>query len=114
MSILAHLKQMEESCIFKLEFDNRIVGLRVKWYSLNEFKFKYYDFETSYVKRQDLKDYLITNSKLFKTLNLIEYNGVVCTQDEINGTIQVEEFKDEMSAEHILDLVIKVLQDRGE
>lgn len=111
MSILAQLKNLEESNIFKLEFNGKVVGLRVKQYSLETKTFNYYDFEIAYVKRQDLRDYLNLHSKEFKTLKLIDYNGLACTQDEINGKISVQEFKDESSANVILDAVKQIMEE---
>lgn len=110
MSILAELKKIEDSEIYKLKYDNRVVGLRVKHYSSDIKEYNYYDFEISYVKRQDLREFLNKYSKSFKTLKLVEYNGLVCTQDEISGAITVKEFKDEESASVILDAVVKIMR----
>lgn len=112
MSILAHLSKLEESTVYKLQFNGRVVGFRVKYYSLESKDFHYYDFEISYVKRQDLRDYLNQHSREFKFLELISYNGLACTQDEIDGRISVQEFKDEVSAEAVLDSVIKILNEK--
>ena len=112
MSILNELNNLESSTLYKLQFNNRVVGLRVKHYSLEDKTFHYYDFEISYVKRKDLRDYLNNHSKEFETLKLVEYNDLVCTQDEIDGKISVREFKDEISAEKILDVVVNIMKER--
>lgn len=110
LSILSHLANLESSCIYKLSYGGSIVGFRVKYYDVNEKKFQYFDFEVSYVKRRDQQGYLNSHAKEFETLEMIESNGVVCTQEEIDGTITVKEFTDEDSASRILDLVIRVLE----
>lgn len=112
MSILSHLSKLEESTVYKLSYEGRILGLRVKYYSLEDKTFHFYDFEISYVKRQDLRDYLNKHSREFKSLELISYNGLVCTQDEVDGKISVQEFKDELSAGTILDSVIKIMKEK--
>ena len=112
MSILFHLNNLEATTIYKLCFNDKVVGLRVKYYSLEDKTFYYYDFESSYVKRQDLRDFLNKHSREFENLKLIEYNGLVCTHDEIDGKISVQEFKDEKNAEAVLDSVIKVIEGR--
>lgn len=110
MSILVKLNNLESSTIYKLQFNGKIVGLRVKYFNLELNQFLYYDFELSYIKRQDLQDYLNKHSKDFEVLEMKQYNGVVCTENEIDGTIKVQEFKDEQSAGAILDSVIKVME----
>ena len=112
MSILSTLSKLEESTIYKLSLEGKILGLRVKYYSMETDSFCYYDFDISYVKRQDLRDYLNKYSKEFKTLDLVIYNGLVCTQDEIDGKISVQEFKDEVSVGTILESVIRVIKER--
>lgn len=112
MSILAHLNNLESSTIYKLQFNGKVVGLRVKYYSLESKTFNYYDFEISYVKRQDLRDYLNKHSREFEILELVEYNGLVCTQDEIDGKISVQEFKDEINAGVVLDSVIRIMKEK--
>lgn len=112
MSILSHLSKLEESTIYKLSMDGKVLGLRVKYYSMETKSFCYYDFEISYVKRQDLRDYLNKHSREFKSLELITHNGLVCTQDEVDGKISVQEFKDELSAGTILDSVIKIMKEK--
>lgn len=114
MSILFHLSNLESSTIYKLKYNSKIVGFRVKFYSIQDKVFHFYDFEVSYVKRQDLRDYLNKHSRQFQVLDLIECNGLVCTQDEIDGRISVQEFKDENSAESILDSVIKIMRMKDE
>ena len=112
MSILSQLNNLEESTIYKLKFNDKVVGFRVKHYSLDDKIFYYYDFEISYVKRQDLRDYLNKHSREFEALELIEYNGLACTQEEIDGKISVQEFKDEIKAGVVLDSVIRIMKER--
>lgn len=111
MSILNELNNLESSTIYKLKYNGKILGFRVKYYSIESKSFNYYDFELQYVKRQDLRDYLNKSYKDFQSLELINNNGVACTQDEIDGKVSVFEFKDEKSAESILDIVIKIMME---
>lgn len=110
MSILDKLGKLEESTIYKLQYNGKIVGFRVKYYRIEIDSFEYYDFEISYVKSTSLRDYLNKHSKEFETLSLVEHNGLACTKDEIDGAISVKEFKDESNSEKVLNAVISVME----
>lgn len=112
MSILACLKSLEQSEIYKLCLDNTVLGLRVKYYSITERVTNYYDFKVEYVSDADLRRYLTEHQSSFKSLKLDLIDGVACTEDERNGAITVKEFKDEVSACKVLREVIAVLTNK--
>lgn len=114
MSILADLKNLETSCIYKLEVreTGKVLGLRVKYYSIEDKGYQYYDFVTSLVKDISIKGYLKLHSRQFQSLYLIQNGEDYCTRDELDGIITVQEFKDTESAEKILDRVIEIMEAR--
>lgn len=114
MSILADLELLESSTIYKLVYNGAVLGLRVKIFSITHKKFFYYDFETSYVKRPDLCKYLNSHINEFSSVPLIDYNNVVCSQEEIDGSIVVQEFKSNNDAEGVLDKVISIIENSKE
>lgn len=109
LKISEKIAKIKQSEIFKVYFKGTIVGFRVKQYDFVNDKFLYYDFVLKMVaSNSEIKDYINKNQKKFRCLNLIQYNNIYATQEEIDGKIVVSELKDEASAMNAILPVIRV------
>lgn len=107
MAIQEIMKCLKESNIFVLSYQGVEVGYRVKKYSVKERKFEYYDFD----KRVALgfENFLKENHKSLEVLHLKEYQGVVCTDDEIQGLVQVMELRNEADVKQVLEHIVHII-----
>lgn len=109
MKISEKIAKIKQSEIFKVYFNDSLVGFRVKQYDFVNDKFLYYDFVLKMVSsNEEIKSYINKNQRKFRSLKLIPHGGIYATQDEIDGKIVVSELKDEMKAMSVILPVIKV------
>lgn len=103
MSARAILEGFKESKIYKLLYNGKVVALRVKSYNINTQSYEYYDFETKFVtSNENIRTFLKAQQSKFGELQLKAVGTTLATQDEIDGKINVIEFKDEANAISIL------------
>lgn len=106
MSALKILDNVKSCAIYKLRYNNKIVGLRVKHYDIIGNKFDYYDFELGTVgSNKDMKDFINSIHSSLESIDLIDYNNVLASKKEIAGLVSVQEFKDTNSALKVLSSV---------
>ena len=111
MSLSSVIASLKQSKIYSAKFNGEIVGFRVKIFDVDTRQFNYYDFDKSTVAgSEDLKNYINNNYKSFDTVTLILHNGSYCSQEEINGQIVANNFKDTNQAIEIIGKVIKINQ----
>ena len=103
MTLREILDNVKQSEIYKLKADGKIVGLRVKYFNVNVCKFEYYDFELDIITNQGVKNFVNSINSSMHSIDLIHYNGLLASKEEIDGSIAVGNFETE-------DDVIKVLQ----
>lgn len=109
MSILSLLNNIQECNIFKLIYNNKPIGLRAKIFDLDSKTFNYYDFELATVGvDSSIKDYINKVQKDLMSIELIEYNGLLISQDELNNNIVIQEFKDSNQAIEIINRIRKI------
>lgn len=112
MSALKILNNIKSCGIYKLRYNKKIIGLRVKCYNLASGNFDYYDFELETIsENRGIKDFINSIHSSLDVIDLISYNNVLASEDEINGFISVKEFKDTESAINVLSSV-KCLYER--
>ena len=115
MSLKVELDKLKGSTIYRMIFKGQVLGLRVKIYDINERSYKYYDFRVSVVADSDakLKSYLEANEGTFEMqqLHYMESKDIYASDDEINGSIVVHEFKDTSRAVAVLKAVISVIEE---
>lgn len=103
MGLKAVVDKLKESCVFRLEYEGRFVGLRVKWYNVGVSCFEYYDFTLRTVQNNhEVRDFVNGNYQSFGVVKLLEHGDLYMSEDEIAGRIVVQEFKDEESAVAVL------------
>lgn len=109
MKISEKLAKIKQSEIYRINFEGKTVGFRVKQYDFNNDKFVYYDFVLKMVaSNQEIRDYINKHLAEFENLTLKPYNGIYATDDEISGEIVVNELKNEAMAIQAILPVIKV------
>ena len=101
MTIREILDKTKESEIFKLTYNNQILGLRVKRFNVNTCKFEYYDFELDVVKNRDIIAFVkgIVN---MKSIPLHQHNNLLMSEAEIHNNLVIQEFEDTAAAEKVL------------
>ena len=103
MSARAILDGFKESKIYRLDYNGKTVALRVKSYNIETKSYDYYDFKTEFVSKNiQLKNFLKDKQSEFDRLQLKPVGTSLATQEEIDGKINVVEFKDEASAIAVL------------
>ena len=110
MSLSQVISDLKKSEIYSLVFDGKPLGFRVKLYDVDIRQFKYYDFNIETIgENAELKDYINSNYKNFKKLSLTKQpDGNYLTQDEIDGSAIVENFKDTNQAYELISKVMKI------
>lgn len=106
MSVLTLLNNVKESNIYKLTYDNKPVGLRIKYFNTITAKFDYYDFELDTIgSSQELRDYINSIQKDLLCIPLKEMNGLLISEEEIKNNIVISEFKDTNQAKDIIQKI---------
>lgn len=114
MTLRQKLDNILTAEIYKLTFNTKVVGLRVKLFNLSTGEFEYYDFTLQTVSgNQHMRDFVNSIQKGLSCIELQECNGVFASQEEISGVIIVREFKDEVNAVSVLSQVEKVYKYKG-
>lgn len=114
MTLRQKLDNVESSEIFKLVFEGKILGLRIKFFNVNTEVFEYYDFNTSIISHQDVKNFLNKIASNMKSLELIRTgNGLLMTDDEINNHTVIGEFENESNAIKVLVPFIRIYKMKG-
>lgn len=104
MSAKAIIQNLKESKIYKLMYNGKVYGLRVKWFNIETNSFDYYDMQTQFVvSNVKVKEFLRNEQKRFDTLQLKQVGTSLATQDELDGKIIVTEFKDEANAIRVIE-----------
>lgn len=121
MSVKLRYNKLLDSCISKLTMNGKTVGMRVKIYDIELDKYFYFDFSTSIVRSEKIKEFLTENLKNFDSLDLCKkvtrkeiidgketdmvYN---MTQDEYDNKLVISEFKSEQEAQGYLTLMMRI------
>jgi len=109
MSLSGVIKELKKSEIMVAKINSNVVGFRTKVYNTDTRKFEYYDFDKAVVGgSQELKDYINNNVKSFRVIPLRLNNGMYMSDEEINGQISVQNFKDTSQAVKIIGKVVKI------
>jgi len=96
MGLRALLDNLLCSDIYKLMYNGKAEGLRVKIYSLETNEFLYYDFRSEFIKKdKSVVDYIKNNFSDFPTIKLVYNNGELLSKDELEGKIKIQEVTDE-------------------
>lgn len=106
LTLRQKLDNLKSSKVIRLNWEGKTVGLRVMLYSLTTDTFSYYDFATDYVSSLDIRQFLKSGD--FPVEQLVAHNNLLVTEDEKQGKISPQEFKDQEQAEAILRQIMNV------
>lgn len=114
MSIRSVLSEAENTRLLVLTSEDKPYAMRACIYSLETYSFAYYDFLLANVKNTSQQRFIKNNGKLFERVPLISTgSGVLYTQDELDGKVVAQEFKDDAEVERLLGYVISVLKEQS-
>lgn len=110
MTLREKLDKIKESEIFKLVYNGKVLGLRVKSFNVVTDKFDYYDFELSIITNQNVINF-IRSIKDMKSVELIRTgNGLLISESEQKQGVVVGEFEDESDAIRVLQPFIRIYE----
>lgn len=101
MTLTEKLECIKQSELYKLSFEGKVLGLRVKIYNSEIEKFNYYDFELELIKSKELVDF-VKGLQCMKSITLKRQNGMLLSGAELNNNIVIQEFEDSGVAESVL------------
>lgn len=97
------LEYAKKSELYKLSYNNKVLGLRVKLFDCISDKYSYYDFSMGGIDLSaDLKEFINSIYSDIKTLPLILDNNLLKTKEEIDNNIIIKEFKSSHELEELL------------
>lgn len=101
MTLVEKLSLIKQSELYKLAYNGKVLGLRVKIFNSETEKFNYYDFELDLIKSKELVDF-VKGLHGMKSIALKKQNGLLLSGAELNNNIVIQEFKDSGVAEGVL------------
>ena len=108
MTLREKLSKVSESEIFKLVYYDKVIGFRVKSFNINTDEYEYYDFHIKIIASNDAVKNFITGLQNMRSLKLKQYDTLLMTEDEINGSVKPREFKDEKDAIRVLEPFVQI------
>lgn len=101
MTLAEKLNLIKQSELYKLSYNGKVLGLRVKIFNSETEKFNYYDFELDLIKSKELVDF-VKGLHGMKSIALKKQNDLLLSGAELNNNIVIQEFKDSGVAEDVL------------
>lgn len=101
MTLAEKLNMIKQSELYKLSYNGKVLGLRVKIFNSETEKFNYYDFELDLIKSKELVDF-VKGLHGMKSIALKKQNDLLLSGAEINNNVVIQEFKDSGVAEDVL------------
>lgn len=101
MTLVEKLNLVKQSELYKLAYNSKVLGLRVKIFNSETEKFNYYDFELDLIKSKELVDF-VKGLHGMKSIALKKQNDLLLSGAEINNHVVIQEFKDSGVAEDVL------------
>ena len=106
MKLTERIENAKQSKVFALYYKSNPLGFRVKIFNLDTCVFEYYDFDKETISSNTQAVNFLKSIEGKYKLDKIELkdigNGLFASDDEINKTITVQEFKDVNSATDVL------------
>lgn len=101
MTLVEKLNLIKQSELYKLSYNGKVLGLRVKIFNSETEKFNYYDFELDLIKSKELVDF-VKGLHGMKSIALKKQNDLLLSGAELNNNVVIQEFKDSGVAEDVL------------
>lgn len=114
MTLVEKVSHVKESEIFKLVFEGKVLGLRVRFFDVNIDKFLYYDFELDTIKgNQGVVQFINSINKDMRSISLSRNgSGLLVSEDEVKHGVIVQEFENESDAVTVLGLLSRIYKVR--
>lgn len=96
----------DKSLLYRLRYNNKIVGMRAVYYDISSCSMHYFDFYTSKIKDTAIQKFLVDNSSKFQILELGLYSGLIATEDEYKNNYAVTELDNTKDVEDLLRKII--------
>lgn len=103
MTLAEKLVKIKESEIYKLTFEGKVLGLRVKFFDANQEKFLYYDFSLDAIQNKDMIRF-IKSIKGMRSIALYrDGNGLLVSREEVLNKLIIQEFDSDEAAVRVLE-----------
>lgn len=112
MTIQEKIDNLVKSEVVRLVWGKKTIGFRAILFDPNTDKFNYYDFNTKYVKDQEVLQFLVKCKP--RVVKLQQYGDLLVSDLELQEKILITELKDEKQTTDVLKKIIKVYQYRKE
>ena len=113
MSILCEIGNAEKTSLMALNFGGKVLGLRACIYSLSDGNFSYYDFKLESIEDKYQRRLISRNLPKLKQCEVRRrQDGLLGTQEEFDGNLTIQEFKDATQVRECLAYVIRVLREQ--
>ena len=107
MSLVETVTKIKQSQIWKLTLDGKILGFRVKTYSIQNDIYLYYDFDADIVKKlPELLEFFNSNIGSFSHKLLKRVSGLLCTEEELRKEYDAKELFTDADVVNVLKPVI--------
>lgn len=99
MSIIATLEKYTDSDIYRLVYDGKAVGLRIRLYSRTSDSYVYYDFRPDLVRNDPfVVKFIEDNFSSLESVSLEVLGGKLVSKEEYTNNYEVAEITDETLA----------------
>lgn len=116
MTLAEKVAKIKESELYKLVFEGKVLGLRVKFFDSNTDTMLYYDFELDTVRENKGVVHFVNSIK--ETMASIQLHrngsGLLVSDDEEKLGIIIQEFENEADAVRILEPLSKIYHLKSE
>lgn len=107
MSLVETVKKIKQSQIWKLTYNGKILGFRVKAYSIQNDTFLYYDFDADIVKKlPELLEFFNSNIGSFSHKPLKKVSDRLYTEEELRKEYDAKELFSDTDVVNVLKPVI--------
>lgn len=113
MTLAEKLNLIKQSELYKLAYNGKVLGLRVKIFNSETEKFNYYDFELDLIKSKDLIEF-VKSLHGMKSIALKMQNDLLLSGAEINNNVVIQEFKDTGVAEDVLSKLRLIYESKNQ
>ena len=116
MTLAEKVAKIKESELYKLVFEGKVLGLRVKFFDANADAFVYYDFELDTVRDNKGVVHFVNSIKESMASVKLHRNGsgLLVSDDEEKLGIIIQEFENEADAVRVLEPLSKIYSAKAE
>lgn len=110
MTLADKLTKLKESELFKLVFDGKTLGLRIKLFDVNKDVFLYYDFTLEMVTDRELQSFVKSIEKMRAVPLHRNGSGLLVSDDEVKHNLIIQEFETPDDAAKALNMLRQIYE----